>query len=47
MEYLTLHCTFEGDQRIWKASNLSSYVFFIEREVIMQKKIKMSMKAKP
>lgn len=39
MEYLTLHCMFDGDQRIWKATNLSSYIFYMEREVIMQKKM--------
>jgi hypothetical protein len=38
---------FEGDQRIWKASNLSSYVFYIEREVIIQQKLNASKKATP
>jgi hypothetical protein len=47
MEYLRLHCSFEGDQRIWKASSLSSYVFYIEREVIIHKKTKLCKKASP
>lgn len=47
MEYLTMHCMFEGDQRIWKASNLSSYVFYMEREVIMQQRLNASKRAAP
>jgi len=47
MEYIILQCSFEGDQRIWKASQLSSYMFFIERELMIQRKASLSRSVTP
>lgn len=38
MDYVEVRCMFQDDQRVWKATNLASYIFFIEREVIKFKK---------
>lgn len=38
MDYVGLRCMFEDDQRIWKATNLAAYVFFIELEILRFKK---------
>lgn len=29
MDYVGMRCMFEDDQRIWKATNLAAYIFFI------------------